>query len=52
MKINNPAAKKAIAEAMKQSEFDCADWEIDTLEELALEILVYLGARGIFVVTI
>jgi hypothetical protein len=52
MQIDNPKAKKAIAEAMKHTDFDCADWEMVTLEAIALEILVQLGAKGMFVVTL
>ena len=50
MKIDNEKAKKAIAEAMKYSDFDCTSWDVDILEALALEILVVLGGKGMFVV--
>lgn len=50
MKIDNRKAQKAIAEAMKYSDFDCTMWDMDILEALALEILVSIGGKGMFVV--
>lgn len=50
MTIDNQAVKKALAEAMKRSSYDCADWDMDVLESLALEILVTLGSQGMFII--
>jgi hypothetical protein len=50
MKINNPKAVETISTAIKRSELDCCDWQQDTCRELAMEILVALAARSMFVV--
>ena len=51
LKIDNPVAKQIIASAIKGSELDCCDWPLETCGELALEILIALGSRGMFVVS-
>ena len=50
MRIDNPKAKTALVLALKDCGYDCCTWDYEVLESLALEIIVSLGARGLFIV--